>query len=87
MKTRFLIIATLLFVFSGVLWIVGIAEATKVKDAIWEFQNSATTIPGSSGGGFPSYDGVWVFFESGTLTFATGILLLIWRKRKLNKIF
>lgn len=81
MKTGFLIII-IFFVSAIIFWILGAYAVSEVQHNIWKFHNAPTTVPGSSGGGYPSYDGVWIYFETGSIFFAVGILITIWKKRK-----
>jgi hypothetical protein len=80
MKTKFLIII-LFFVSAIIFWILGAYAVSEVQNNIWKFHNSST-VPGSSGGGYPSYDGVWIYFETGSALLAIGILITIWKNRK-----
>ena len=82
MKTKFLMLAIMFFVLAVMLLVIGIYYAFQVQQAIWEFHYAPKTVPGSSGGGYPSYDGIWIYFEAASMSFAAGILIIVWRKRK-----
>lgn len=77
---KIMVLIVLCFVVSAILIVVGLYKAVHVHELLMNFGKNSK--PGSSGGGYPAYDEAWMFLGSGSVSLATGITMLVWRRKK-----